>query len=92
MIEPDEFANWMEHPVTKKYIQYLKDVTIAHQDELLNVTNSTIDHPLMLIGNFGGRIYICDELSKITYDVINEFYDEPEPKKDEDSPLISGEL
>lgn len=78
MIKPDEFQSWKDHPITKKYIQYLRDIRKVHEVQLVKITNSPLEHPNMLMGNFGGRIYLCDELININHTMINEFYDHPE--------------
>ena len=81
MIKTSDFKNWLEDPITKKYLKYVKDIKLIHQQELVNFINSAEDCPLMLIGNLGGRIYICDALSDMKSQTINDFYGETDDKE-----------
>ena len=56
MITPEDFQSWKDHPVTKKYLKYLRDLKDMHQEQLLNITNGSYDEPMMLLGNFGTYI------------------------------------
>lgn len=72
-----EFAAWKHHPVTVEFMQYLKDVRLSLQDDLVegHFTRGSTDETAQLTADAIGRCKLLRDLSAIEYTDILKFYD-----------------
>ena len=78
MIRKSEFELWLQDPITKKMIKYVKEIREAEKEMLIDLLGdvSTETFPERIYAAHGGVIKAIDHLLDLDSDMINSFFGE----------------
>ena len=70
-IKQNEFANWLEEPITKKVFDLIKDRLAFHRNNLENIPSSNNPDNAIKVGEQIGYINMCKALLNVEYEDFN---------------------